>query len=150
MDDEELGGRLGAARILSRGVQEAPRLREGFARTLLYALIGAAGRVVIPITVQQGIDHGFTSAGVRMGFVTSLCVIAAGAVIIGTLAQRAAVLRLGRRSEGALYDLRVRVIGHIHQLSLADHSEERRGALVARVTSDVETLAEFFSCSTAR
>ncbi len=145
MEDEELGGRLGAARILSRGVQEAPRLREGFARTMLYAVIGAAGRVVIPITVQQGIDHGFTSAGVRMGFVTTLCAIAGGAVIIGTLAQRAAVLRLGRRSEGALYDLRVRVIRHIHQLSLADHTEERRGALVARVTSDVETLAEFFS-----
>ena len=145
MEDEELGGRLGAAHILSRGVQEAPRLRQGFALTLALSMVGAAGRVVIPITIQQAIDHGITDTGVRMGFVTLLCGIAAAAIIIGTLCQRAAVLRLGRRSEGALYDLRMRVVSHIHQLSLADHSEERRGALVARVTSDVETLAEFFS-----
>jgi len=144
MEDEELGGRLGAARILGRGVQEAPRLRQGFALTFGLAMIGAAGRVVIPITVQQAIDHGFTEKGVRMNFVVTLCAVAAVAIIIGTMAQRAAVLRLGRRSEGALYDLRVRVISHIHRLSLADHSEERRGALVARVTADVETLAEFF------
>ena len=53
-------------------------------------------------------------------------------------------MRLGTRSEQALYDLRGRLIGHIHRLSLADHNEERRGALVARVTSDIETLAQFF------
>ena len=53
-------------------------------------------------------------------------------------------MRLGVRSERALYDLRERLIGHIHGLSLADHSEERRGGLVARVTSDIETLAQFF------
>ena len=35
-------------------------------------------------------------------------------------------------------------IAHIHRISLADHNEERRGALVARVTSDIETLAQFF------
>ena len=145
MEDEELGGRLGAAHILSRGVQEAPRLRQGFALTLALSMVGAAGRVVIPITIQQAIDHGITDTGVRTGFVTLLCGIAAAAIIIGTLCQRGAVLRLGRRSEGALYDLRMRVVSHIHHLSLADHTEERRGALVARVTSDVETLAEFFS-----
>jgi ABC-type multidrug transport system fused ATPase/permease subunit len=48
------------------------------------------------------------------------------------------------RSERALHDLRVRLIRHIHQLSLADHNDERRGGLVARVTSDIETLAQFF------
>ena len=60
-------------------------------------------------------------------------------------AQRTAVARLGHRSEEALYGLRVRLFEHIHRLSIADHSEERKGALVARVTSDVETLAQFFS-----
>ena len=60
------------------------------------------------------------------------------------------------RSEEALYGLRVRLFEHIHRLSLADHSEERKGALVARVTSDVETLASssrgarWRGCSTAR
>ena len=51
-------------------------------------------------------------------------------------AFRQAAMRLGVRSERALHDLRVRLIGHIHQLSLADHNDERRGGLVARVTSE--------------
>ncbi len=142
--DDELGGRLGATRILSRGMREAPILRQGIGLTICFAVVGAAGRVVIPITIQQGIDHGFTSDGVRMGFIGALAAISAAAIVIGSFGQALAVRRLGRRSEGALYDLRVRVIAHIHRLSLADHSEERRGALVSRVTADVETLANFF------
>ncbi|HRE02477.1 MAG TPA: ABC transporter ATP-binding protein [Ilumatobacteraceae bacterium] len=142
--DDELGGRLGTARILTRGVHEAPVLRQGFGVTFLLAGLGAAGRVVIPITIQQAIDHGFPGGQVRIGFIVTLVVIAAAAIIAGGIGQAMAVRRLGRRSEEALYDLRVRVIAHIHRLSLADHSEERRGALVARVTADVETLANFF------
>ncbi|MGV3760477.1 MAG: ABC transporter ATP-binding protein [Actinomycetota bacterium] len=38
---------------------------------------------------------------------------------------------------------RTRTFGHVHDLSIAEHVDHRRGALVARVTSDVETLAQF-------
>lgn len=145
MIDPEIGGRLGTMQTLGRGVREAPILRQGFGLTLLLAGVGAAGRVVIPIVVQQAIDHGFSSGVVRMNFIAALAAVAAVAIVAAAVAQRAAVRRLGRRSEGALYALRVRVIEHIHRLSIADHNEERRGALVARVTSDVETLADFFA-----
>ena len=37
----------------------------------------------------------------------------------------------------------MRAFDHIHRLSIAEHNEQRRGALVARVTSDIETLAQF-------
>ena len=60
------------------------------------------------------------------------------------ISQRTAIVRLGTRSEQALNDLRTRLIGHIHRISLADHNDEQRGALVARVTSDIETLTRFF------
>ncbi|MFL5880901.1 MAG: ABC transporter ATP-binding protein, partial [Actinomycetota bacterium] len=46
--------------------------------------------------------------------------------------------------ERALCGLRVRAFNHIHALSMAHHTEEQRGALVSRVTSDVETLGQFF------
>jgi ATP-binding cassette, subfamily B, bacterial len=38
----------------------------------------------------------------------------------------------------------VRAFNHIHALSMAHHTEEQRGTLVSRVTSDVETLGQFF------
>ncbi|MFM7044678.1 MAG: ABC transporter ATP-binding protein [Ilumatobacteraceae bacterium] len=133
-----------AVETIGRGVRAAPALRIGFGATFALAMIGAVGRVVVPIVVQVSIDHGFTDDGVRVGFIAGLAAIAFGVVCLATWANRTAVYRLGRRSEEALYSLRVRLFEHIHRLSIADHSEERKGALVARVTSDVETLAQFF------
>jgi putative ABC transport system ATP-binding protein len=136
--------RWSAVETLGKGVKAAPALRIGFLTTLGLALVGAGGRVVIPILVQQAIDRGLRPSGVKVDVVARMCAIAFVTVCIATWAQRTAVYRLGRRSEEALYGLRVRLFEHIHRLSIADHSEERKGALVARVTSDVETLAQFF------
>jgi putative ABC transport system ATP-binding protein len=139
-------GRFSAVHTIGRGLQEAPVLRQGLGVTWMLAAVGACGRVVVPILLQQAIDKGIVrDEGVRVGFVAVLALIAAGALIISGIAQRQAIVRLGTRSEQALFHLRTRLIGHIHRLSLADHNEERRGALVARVTSDIETLAQFFS-----
>lgn len=136
--------RWSTVETIGKGVRAAPALRTGFVTTLGLALVGALGRVVIPILVQQAIDKGFRPDGVRVDVVVRLSAIAAVAIVVATIANRTAVYRLGRRSEEALYGLRVRLFEHIHRLSLADHTEERKGALVARVTSDVETLAQFF------
>ena len=37
----------------------------------------------------------------------------------------------------------VRAFEHIHALSIAAQNEQRRGAFVARVTADIETIARF-------
>ena len=138
-------GRFAAVHTINRGLREAPVLRQGLAVTWLLAAIGAMGRVVVPILLQQAIDRGIvTTDGVQVGLVGVLAAIGAVALVIAAVAQRQAVVRLGQRSEQALYDLRTRLISHVHRISLADHNEERRGALVARVTSDIETLAQFF------
>jgi ATP-binding cassette, subfamily B, bacterial len=137
--------RWSATETIGRGVRAVPALRTGLGVTFLLAMMGAAGRVVVPILVQQAVDRGLVDDKVDIGFVTELAAIGIGVVLVATIAQRAAVLRLGRAAEEALYSLRVRMFEHIHRLSIADHSEERKGALVARVTSDVETLSQFFS-----
>jgi ABC-type multidrug transport system fused ATPase/permease subunit len=122
-----------------------PALRRGLGVTWILGAVGVSGRAVVPIVIQQAIDRGITGdEGVRMGFVVTCAVIGAIAQLIAAVAMGLAISRLGTRSEIALADLRARLIGHIHGISLADHNEERRGGLVARVTSDIETLAEFF------
>jgi len=133
-----------AVRTIGRGLETAPILRQGLGWTWLLAAVGAAGRVVVPILIQQAIDRGIVDDEVQMDVITRLVLIGAVAVLVAGIAFRFAALRLGERSERALYDLRVRLIRHIHQLSLADHNDERRGGLVARVTSDIESLAQFF------
>ena len=136
-----------AITTLRRGLSEVPVLRNGLWFTFLLAAIGSGGRVVVPILIQQAIDRGIVGTddeGVDIALVARLSAIGLLAVLVAGVAFRQASLRLGVRSERALYDFRERLIGHIHGLSLADHSEERRGGLVARVTSDIETLAQFF------
>ncbi|BAN02777.1 ABC transporter ATP-binding protein [Ilumatobacter coccineus] len=134
-----------ATATIRRGLREAAVLRHGLWLTVVFAAIGALGRVVVPILIQQAIDNGIVDQPeVRIDFVAKLSAIGVVAVLISGIAFRQASIRLGERSERALFDFRERLIGHIHQLSLADHGEERRGGLVARVTSDIETLAQFF------
>ena len=139
-------GRFTAVGAIGRGLDEAPVLRQGLAVTWLIAALGAGGRVIVPIVVQQAIDRGIfhDGEGVDLRFVTWCAVIGVAAQLAAAWCQRTAIVRLGTRSEQALNDLRARLVAHIHRISLADHNEERRGSLVARVTSDIETLAEFF------
>ncbi len=137
--------RRGAVDTIRAGIAQAPALGKGLALTFVLALIGAAGRVTIPVVMQQAIDNGINGNVVQVDYIVQLCVIAAVVVSIAALSQRMAVYRLGSSAEEGLYGLRVRLFDHIHRLSLADHNDERRGALVARVTSDIETLTMFFA-----
>lgn len=141
----------GALTTLNKGVRAVPSLSQGIGLTIFLALVGSSGRVVVPVVIQIAIDHGLQSAStnnlqdVDVTLVIKLCIGAAIYLVIAAIAQRTAVSRLGQSSESALYELRVQLFQHIHLLSLEDHNDEQRGSLVSRVTSDVETLSQFFS-----
>lgn len=139
------GGRLGTISVLRRGWRASPELRAGATGTVVLALAGGAGRVAVPVLVQQVLDRGIRPAGVRLGTVAVLSAVALAVVVASSLAVRAARRRLAVASQNALAGLRTRTFDHVHRLSLAAHTEETRGALVSRVTSDVEQLSQFFA-----
>ena len=143
-DEEEALRDAGAIAVLRRGLAVTPELRQGLVLTAVLAVATALGKLAVPILIQQILDRGVLGdAGYRPGFVAATCGFA-GALIIGLyFASRATFLRLVRAAEASLLGLRVRTFQHIHRLSLADHVDQRRGALVSRVTSDVETMAQF-------
>ena len=62
--DEPIG-RFAAVHTINRGLQEAPVLRQGLALTWCLAAVGATGRVVVPILLQQAIDKGIVGDGRR-------------------------------------------------------------------------------------
>ena len=137
--------RFPSARIIGRGVTVAPALKSGIGLTFLLALLGTGARLVIPILIQQSIDHGLQPGRVDVSYIVRLCVIGAICVVISSFCLREATKRLGTRAENGLFTLRSQLFDHIHRLSLEDHNNEKRGALVSRVTSDIETLTQFFS-----
>ncbi|HEX6422056.1 MAG TPA: ABC transporter ATP-binding protein [Acidimicrobiales bacterium] len=134
----------GAVEVLRRGLAVTPELRQGIAITVVMAAATAAGKLAVPVLIQQILDRGVLGpAGFRSGFVYPACAATAVVVVLLYLVARATYLRLVRTAEASLMALRVRAFDHIHRLSMAEHNEQRRGALVARVTSDIETLALF-------
>lgn len=137
--------RFVSARVISRGVAVAPAFRKGLWGTLMLAFIGTGARLVIPILIQQTIDKALVPDRVDLSLAFTFCAIGASCVLVSSVALRKATLRLGWRAEDGLYTLRVKLFDHIHKLSLASHNDEKRGALVSRVTSDIETLTQFFT-----
>ena len=133
---------LGAWAVLRRGIRESPELRRGLAFTVVVSLGVTFASLVTPVLVQQVFDHGF-EGGFRPRFVYGICAISLGLVALTYVAARGAARRLVRASEEALLDMRVRTFAHIHRLSIAEQSEEKRGVFVARVTADVDALQQF-------
>ena len=134
----------GAIAVLRRGLAATPELKIGLVATVGMAIGSGGGRLAVPVLIQQILDRGVLGDdGFRPGFVYPACVVATVVVIGLFWLSRATYLRLIRAAENSLYGLRVRAFEHIHRLAVADHTESRRGELVSRVTSDVETLAQF-------
>jgi putative ABC transport system ATP-binding protein len=133
-----------AMAVLRRGLADSPELRRGLRLTVLFAVIGAVGRLTIPVLVQQVIDKGLLAdEGFRPGFTLVACGGAAVIVVGVALLSRVTYIRLVMAAEAMLRSLRVRAFGHVHRLPMADHDATRRGELTSRVTSDIETIARF-------
>ncbi|MGE9807718.1 MULTISPECIES: ABC transporter ATP-binding protein [unclassified Janibacter] len=127
-----------------RGLELSPELTDGLALTLVLAAVSTIGRVIVPIVVQQAMDHGILAeGGPDVARVWLLVAAAAVGVVITGVAAYALTVRLFRASEAGLRTLRVRGFRHAHDLSVLTQSQERRGSMVARVTSDVDTISQF-------
>jgi len=133
---------IAALDTLRRGIARTPVLRAGLIWSALFGLAEAAGRLVIPILVQQTIDHGF-SDGLHRSYVNRAVAIAIGVILVVGVSGLIAKFRMIRAAEQSLYDLRVQAFRRAHELSLTDLNDQRRGELVSRVTSDVDTIARF-------
>lgn len=144
----------GAMSVLRRGIAASPDLREGLKAVVGMGLLIAAGRLVIPVLVERALSQGMFEADaaerggpggvdVDIGLVIGYCL---GALVLIVASAAGTVImqrQLVRRAERGITSLRQQAFAAVHRLSTADHNETRRGVLVARVTSDAESLARF-------
>ena len=135
----------GALEVLRRGLAASPELRAGV-RSSIGLRPRRRGRASSSCrsSIRQIIDNGLRAAGSDPAFVYGTYGDRRGrgrsAV---TWLNRITYLRLVKSAQETLYGLRVRTFDHIHKLSMAHHTESKRGVLVSRVTSDIVTLAQF-------
>ena len=129
--------------ILRRGLRASPELRRGLGVTVVFALLSALARLVLPVLIQQTLDGGFEEGNVDVDFVVRATLAAGVLIMVIYLLTTVTYRRVIQTAENTLMALRLRTFTHIQRLSLAEHTSSRKGVLTARVTSDVETLAQF-------
>ena len=135
---------LTARETLRQGLRISPELRQGIGVTLVVAVAATAGRLVIPVVVQRAMDDGIAGpTGARPDLVLRYVALAGIAVVVTALSSYVLNVRLFRSSEAGLTTLRTTAFRHIHDLSMLTQNTERRGSLVSRVTSDVDTISMF-------
>ena len=144
MTTMESGEDFAAFDTIRRGVRISPELKEGIGGTLALAVVASVGQVVVPIAVQQTLDRGLNApGGPDLSFTVWLGLAAALATLLTGFASYAMTRRLFRTSERGLTTLRIKAFRHVHDLPLLTQNTERRGALVSRVTSDVDQVSQF-------
>lgn len=139
----DTGEEIPALETIRRGMVHSPELREGLGGTMALALVATMGQVVVPIAVQQTLDKGLGDSGPDVSFVVEMGVIAALAIVLTGVASYLMTARLFQSAESGLATLRTKAFRHVHDLPLLTQNTERRGALVSRVTSDVDQVSQF-------
>ena len=129
---------------LRRGVQLSPELGRGIGVTVLLAVLATLGRVLVPFVVQRMTDQGIlATGGPDVDVVLAYIALALGGVVVTVFSAYFVNVRLFRSSESGLATLRLKAFRHVHDLSMLTQNTERRGSLVSRVTSDVDTISMF-------
>ena len=138
------GEEIAAMDTIRRGIEISPELTDGFRGTLALAVVASFGQVIVPIVVQQTLDRGLNGPdGPDVSFTVTMGLVAAVAIGLTSWASYLMTRRLFTTSERGLATLRIKAFRHVHDLPLLTQNTERRGALVSRVTSDVDQVSQF-------
>jgi len=126
-------------------VRRAFRMLKPYKRQVIVAAIVmvlfTAASLAGPLLVRYGIDHGLTGEGDRGAL--DLAVIGYGITAVAALVlSRTQILLVTRVGESFLRDMRRRVFRHLLGQSMSFYDKEQTGKLVARMTSDIDSLTE--------
>ena len=111
--------------------------------TAIVVIVSTAAQVAGPALIAYGIDHGLPALMKQDWFPLGATVIAylvtgiVGAVLIAWYTVLTAKV-----SQAILFDLRKRVFLHTQRLSLEFHESYTSGRIIARQTSDLDSLRE--------
>ncbi|MEY3806858.1 MAG: hypothetical protein RIR69_1670 [Actinomycetota bacterium] len=126
--------------VLIRSIRMAGEFRRQAGWALVLVTISVLATLAGPVLVRHGIDDGIrkSNADVLNITVIAYLVVVGIAYVIGRLQY----VVLNSAGEGFLRLLRIRVFGQMQRQSMAFFDREKAGVLVARMTADIESMAE--------
>ena len=137
---EETIDRDQARNVVRRSLEFAAPYRRSIWKAVAYVTLVTLCTVAGPLLVLVATDSGLLG---RNAAVLNACVAAYVAVVgISYVAARQQYLAINTAGEGFLRDLRVRVFDRLQAQSMAFYDRNKAGVLVARMTADIESMAE--------
>jgi ATP-binding cassette subfamily B protein len=114
-------------------------------RLIALAALGIVGSTAIqiagPALIKYAIDDGISKGD--EGPIRTAALIYLGLVVLRPLCERLVVVCSARAGERFLGSLRIAAYQHLQRLSVPFFESQRAGVLIARLTSDVQTLTTF-------
>ena len=129
-----------AKKVLRRTARMARPFRKTIFGALTFTALSTLGVVLGPVILGWGIDNGITPGDSEV--LRNAVIFYMVLTVVAYLAARQQYVLINRAGEGFLRALRVRVFDHIQKQSLAFFDRNKSGVLVARMTSDVESMGE--------
>jgi ATP-binding cassette subfamily B protein len=140
-EDEKLDRRE-AQKVLRRAFRLLRPYRGEVALAVTVMVGFTAATVAGPALVRYGVDHGLRPGHRDAGALNRAAIGYACVAFAALVLSRTQILVVTRVGEKFLRDLRIRVFGHILGMSMAFFDKEQTGRLVARMTSDIDSLQE--------
>lgn len=140
IDEDDKLNRTQTRVVLSRSLKMAGEFRGKALWALVLVTITVGCTLAGPVLVRHGIDAGIKAKDTRALNTTVIAyiVVVAIAYVIG----RMQYVVLNQAGEGFLRLLRVKVFAQLQRQSMAFFDREKAGVLVARMTADIESMAE--------
>ncbi|MBA3655018.1 MAG: ABC transporter ATP-binding protein [Actinobacteria bacterium] len=140
-EDEKLDRRE-AQQVLRRAFRMLRPYRREVVIAVLVMVGFTAATVGGPAIVRYGIDNGLRPGHQHPGALNRAAIGYACVALVSLWLARTQILLVTRVGEKFLRDLRRRVFNHILGMSMSFFDSEQTGRLVARMTSDIDSLQE--------
>ena len=140
VSEEDRLDRVQTLKVLRRAYGMARSQRRLILSSFAFVLVGTLVTLAGPTLVRFAIDNGIkVKDGSALNRVVVLYVIV---TVIGYISGRLQYITINRAGEGFLRLIRIRVFSRMQKQSMAFFDREKAGVLVARMTADIESMAE--------
>ncbi len=127
--------------VFLRSIRLVPEIRRPFLWSSLIAMAGSGLRMIGPQLISRGIDEGVLKSNYSYLLEQSLYYFIT-LVLLYFVASKA-LLAIGLVGESYVKSVREKLFRHLSSLDISYFEKNKTGVLVARMTSDMQSLNEF-------
>ena len=128
-------------RIFIRSYKLVPEIRNPLIKSSLIVLLGTGLRMVGPWLISKGVDEGVVKSD--YSYVLQISFFYLITVVALYFVTSRAILAIGLVGETYVRQIREKLFRHLTSLDINYFEKNKTGVLVARLTSDMQSLNEF-------